>query len=303
VRCPVNIVIDFSLTPVGWHFFVPIPPVPPTPVPAFGMEMFALQMWTAGLLLGKNKFTSTVKHKSLPIVLDQHDVGPLIPDITIPFNNLYYVVMWPMSARKIVFAAYKVQMNGKPVGMTDILSLLPMLSCGNPVSNPLVFSIIAATNTVDVGYELADLVVGLVLIAFTLIGDALAYAIDPPGSSAIGMQLAGQLFPFLGASASGASLAKIAAGTVGNFVVSAIRHDQSGGVVPYSVGIQTPDNPLLGGSATYNWGSTDPSQNGVVLGGNAAGVQREKNVSTGADATGSNFGGPVNPFGFGSNVP
>jgi hypothetical protein len=41
----------------------------------------------------------------------------------------------------------------------------------------------------------------------------------------------------------------------------------------------------------------------VVLGGNAAGVQREKNVSTGADATGSNFGGPVNPFGFGSNVP
>ena len=50
--------------------------------------MFALQMWTAGLLLGKNKFTSTVKHKSLPIVLDQHDVGPLIPDITIPFNNL-----------------------------------------------------------------------------------------------------------------------------------------------------------------------------------------------------------------------
>ena len=303
MRCPVNIIIDFSLAPVGWHFFVPIPPVPPTPVTTFAMEMFALQMWTAGFLLGKNKFTSTVKHKNLPIVLDQHDVGPMIPDITIPFNNLYYVVMWPMSARKIVFAAYKVQMNGKYVGLTDILSLLPMLSCGNRVSNPLVFSIIAATNTVDVGYELADLVVGLVLIAFTLVGDLLAYLIDPPGTSGIGGQLLGQLFPFLGPGASAASLAKIAAATAGNFVASAIRHDQSGGVVPYSVGIQTPDNPLVSGGASVNWGSSDPSANGVILSGNAAGVSREKNVSTGAPTTGQNFGGPINPFGFGSNVP
>jgi hypothetical protein len=303
MRCPVNIIIDFSLSPVGWHFFVPIPPLPPTPVPAFAMEMFALQMWTAGLLLGKNKFTSTVTHKNLPIVLDTHDVGPLIPDITIPFNNLYYLVMWPMSARKIVFAAYKVQMNGKPVGMTDILSILPMLSCGNPVSNPLVFSIIAATNTLDVGYELADLAVGLVLIAFTLVGDLLAYLLDPPGASGIGMQLVGQLFPFLGPGASAASLAKIAAATAGNFVASAIRHEQSGGVVPYSVGIQTPDNPLVSGGASVNWGSTDPANNGVVLGGNAAGVSREKNVSSGGETQGSNFGGPVNPFGFGSNVP
>jgi len=303
MRCPVNIAIDFSLLPVGWHFFVPIPPVPPTPVTVFAMEMFALQMWTPGFLLNKNKFTQTVTHKSLPIVLDQHDVGPLIPDITIPFNNLYYVVMWPMSARKIVFAAYKVQMNGTPVGMTDVLSLLPMLSCGNPVSNPLVFSIIPATNTVDVGYELADLAVGLVLITFTLIGDALAYLIDPPGSSGIGMQLLGQLCPFLSPAAAGASFAKIAASTAGNFVASAIRHDQSGGVVPYSVGVQSPDNPLVGGGGSYNWGSSDPSQNGVVVGGSGFGVQRQKNLSTGDPATGQSFGGPINPFGFGSSVP
>jgi hypothetical protein len=303
VRCPVNTALDFSLIPVGWHFFVPIPPVPPTPVTVFGMEMFALQMWTAGFLLNKNKFTTTVFHKGMPIVLDQHDVGPLIPDITIPFNNLYYVVLWPMSSRKIVFAAYKVQMNGTPVAMTDILSALPMLSCGNPVSNPLVFSVIPATNTVDVGYELADLIVGLVLIAVTMIGDYIAYRIDPPGDSGIGMQLVSQLCPFLSKGATGASLAKIAAGTIGNFIVSAIRHDQSGGVVPYSVGIQSPDNPLVSGGASYNWGSSDPSQNGVVVAGSGVGVTRQKNVSSGGPASGQNFGGPINPFGFGKSVP
>ena len=196
-----------------------------------------------------------------------------------------------MSARKIVFAAYKVQMNGKPVGMTDILSLLPMLSCGNPVSNPLVFSIIAATNTVDVGYD-ADLVVGLVLIAFTLIGDAPRVRDRSSGFLRDRDAAGGAALSILGASASGASLAKIAAGTVGNFVVSAIRHDQSG--IASAIRSACRRRTIRCSAAARPTTGARPilSQNGGA-GRQCGRSAREKNVSTGAGATGSNFGGPV----------
>src|SRR3989304_1295572 len=97
VPCPVNTAIDLTVG-VLTHMLIPPPPAPPVPsVPS--IEMLTTQMWTMGFLTGQNKFTTTVLHYGLPMILEGHDIGMLIPDVTIPPVNLYYAVMWPMSSR------------------------------------------------------------------------------------------------------------------------------------------------------------------------------------------------------------
>src|SRR5262245_26197120 len=79
-----------------------------------------------------NKLTTTVKHSQETIVLDGHDCGRMIYDITlIPPNGMYYQI-WPFSSRKIAFAASTVKMNGTATGCADITGFPPiiMTTCG-----------------------------------------------------------------------------------------------------------------------------------------------------------------------------
>lgn len=135
-------------------------PKPNAPVPA--IEMIATQMWTAGYFLGKNKFTTKVMHLGVPICIDDHDLGPLIPDITIPFPNIFYAIMWPFSGREMAVTASTVKMEGKPTSASQMVPVpIPMMSCGDPLTLPMSFPIVNWTHQLTVGVTPADLLMGL----------------------------------------------------------------------------------------------------------------------------------------------
>lgn len=158
-----------------------VPPLPGTPAPA--LEMIATQMWTAGYFLGQNKFTSTVKHKHFPICQGDHDIGILIPDITFPFVNFYYMIMWPFSSRKMAFATSAIKFNDKPVGCSQAWPPLPMMTCGDPVTLPTAVPIINFLNPLKVGLSLSDLIMGIAKIAVSIAIDALFHYLGKPGTS------------------------------------------------------------------------------------------------------------------------
>ncbi|MCF6263460.1 MAG: hypothetical protein L3J24_07745 [Xanthomonadales bacterium] len=151
-----------------------IPPLPNTPIPSF--EMITTQMWTAGFLLGQNKFTNASKpvlHRGVFICIDDHDIGTLIPDITIPPVNVYYAIMWPFSSRKMVFNAATVKMNGKPTACSQIFPPLPMMTCGDPLTLPTARPLINWMNNLTVGLTFADFLMGLARIAVSIAIDAI----------------------------------------------------------------------------------------------------------------------------------
>jgi len=170
----VNVIWDPTLG-MNFHFLwgppPAIPPLPGTPIPSF--EMITTQMWTAGFLLGQNKFTTTVFHKGVFICIDDHDIGTLIPDVTIPPTNVYYAIMWPFSGRKITFNASTVKMNGKPTSCSQIFPPIPMMTCGDPLTLPLAYPVANLINTVTVGLSFADFLMGYAKVLVSIAVDAI----------------------------------------------------------------------------------------------------------------------------------
>jgi hypothetical protein len=205
MRVNVNIPTDFSAGCLS-HFLW-LPPAVPTPTPTISVEMIATQLWTAGFFLNQEKWTNQSKpvlHKGMWICLDGHDVGILIPDITIPFVNAQYAIMWPTSSRKIQFSASTVQMCGANVACAQLVGLppLPMMTCGDPISAPVAFSFITFTNTVIVGMTFWDLFLGLAAAAISMVLDFLIFRWFPPGAESsmltgILKGLGGKYIPFL----------------------------------------------------------------------------------------------------------
>lgn len=146
----------------------PPPGVPKPGTPTYAIEMIATQMWTAGYALGSNKFTETVKHLGMPICVSGHDIGILIPDVTIPFTNLYYAIAWPFSERKMTFAASTVLMNKNPTACSQIFPPLPMMTCGDPLTLPNAYPLANLTHSLTVGMTLGDLLWGLASIAVSV---------------------------------------------------------------------------------------------------------------------------------------
>jgi hypothetical protein len=179
VPCPVNVAWDVTAGTGPHNLWIPTPPtnpyVVPSPVPA--IEMIATQMWTAGYFTGKNQLTTDIVHR-MPIVLDGHDLGPLIPDVTIPFTNYWYAIMWPFSSRKTMFAASTVKMNGKPTAVADGVLPFFMISCGEPISCPLTWPLSNRINTVIVGVSLGDIILGIVNIGVSMAIDFAFSKID-----------------------------------------------------------------------------------------------------------------------------
>jgi hypothetical protein len=171
MRVTINVVWDVSAGVLTHNVLAP--PVVPVPAPMISVEMICTQMWTLGFLLGQNKLTTTVMHKSVPIVLDGHDCGTMIPDITPPvMANLFYVISWPFSSRKIAFASSTVKMNGTPTACAQIgLPPLPMMTCGDPISAPTSLVLSNQLNTVDCGFSLFDLFMGIIGILISIIID------------------------------------------------------------------------------------------------------------------------------------
>ncbi len=176
--CPVNVIWDFTLPiTVGTHMLL-APPAVPAPVVTVGVEMIATMMWTAGFALGKNKFTNSVFHKGVFVMQEGHDIGPLIPDVTIPPSNLWYVTMWPFSKREVKFSASTVKMDGKATGCTTIWPPFVMLCCCEPVSIPFGYSVICPLNTVRVGLTAGDIWAGVLSIAVSMALDLIFYRVS-----------------------------------------------------------------------------------------------------------------------------
>ena len=168
---PVNIENDISAGLSKHKLFVP--PLPPSY--ALSVEMIVTMMYPPGYVLGQNKLTTTVKHKKMAVVQDGHDCGVLIPDVTIPPVNAWYVVMYPLSSRKTAFCASSVRMNGKPVACAGLWPPLPMMTCGEPVKTPTACSLGSLSNTVTAGMTLTDLLIGAVAIYMSILVDAIAH--------------------------------------------------------------------------------------------------------------------------------
>lgn len=186
--CPVNIYYD-PTAGLNLHHIVP----PPIPGFAFSIEMLCMQMWTLGYVTGQNKFTTTVMHKQGPIVLEGHDIGMMIPDITIPPVNVYYAIMWPFSSRKIAFTASTVMMDGKMVGCSQV-AFLPMMTCGDPLSAPLAVPLINSLNTVNVGLVPKDIWLGIIKIGASIAID-LAFFKPPDSPIDWAMEALGKIVP------------------------------------------------------------------------------------------------------------
>jgi hypothetical protein len=197
-----NIAIDLTMGALT-HNFLPPPPVPPPPklVPVPSIEMVATQMWTLGFLAQQNKLTSTVFHKwSLPIVLEEHDIGMMIPDVTIPPVNLYYAIMWPFSSRKINFATSIVKMEKKMVGCSAVVPPLPMMTCGDPVTAITAFPLTNLfLDSIQVGIVPSDIILGVCSALFSMGIDLLFFGIkDLTGSAgfeSIKQELLDKLLP------------------------------------------------------------------------------------------------------------
>ncbi len=217
----VNVAFDPTLG-VAMHTLWATVPIVPAFAPS--VEMIATQMWTAGYLMGKNKFTTTVKHKQFPICQASHDLGILIPDVTIPPTNLFYPLMWPFSKRKMMFSASKVKFNDKAVGCSIVGPLpMPMMTCANPASLPTAVPLINLFNTLKVGMTPGDFVLGvakiIASIAIDLILSKIFASSGPKGS--YGSELGKGLMGKMGLSKS--ALASRAAHALAGFAFSAIE--------------------------------------------------------------------------------
>jgi len=177
VPVPINIALNFS-TGVLTHNVLSPPQIPST-VPMMSMEMVATQMWTYGYVMNQNNFTQTVRHKKMPIVQSGHDCGMMIPDVTPPMPaNVWYSVMWPMSSRKISFAASTVKMDGTPTGCA-FGPVFPMMTCGEPVSAPTAqVHPTQLLNNVYVGMTLGDILRGLAMIALEMAVDLMFFKLE-----------------------------------------------------------------------------------------------------------------------------
>jgi hypothetical protein len=139
-------------------------------VPSVSFEMVAMQDWPPGEFTNAHKRTSDVLHRGYKIVQEGHNCGPLITDITLLVPaNYYYAIMWPFSSRKIAFSASTVQADRAPVGCAA--ALLPMMTCGDPISAPTAFVASSHSNTVEVGMNGTDFATGLAFIALSMVID------------------------------------------------------------------------------------------------------------------------------------
>ena len=108
-----------------------------------------------------------------------------IPDVTIPLPNLWYLIQWPTSGRKMTFTASKVQMQGKPTSCSQVFPVpLAMMTCGDPITVPLSLPIVNSfTNPLTVGITMADFLMGA---AKAIVSLAINFVFDKYGPKIFG---------------------------------------------------------------------------------------------------------------------
>ncbi len=281
MKVKVNVIIDFSFGLLTHNQLAP--PAIPAPVPIPSVELPATVLWTLGFLANQNKLTNggkPVMHRGMWIMLDGHDSGMMIPDVTIPAApNVAYAFIWPFSSRKPVFAASTVKMNDTAVGCAQTFGFppIPFMTCGDPLAAPTAWSAINAGNTVQVGMTFADILSGFINIAASMIID---YAFSKiPFSNIFGPSssiLANVLGTTLGNALKGMNPVAVLAG----FATSALAGNPT---FKLSLGL-----PFLGAQVSYS-PSAAAGQPSVVAQDNAGpwsgGTQGASNQAFGSPVT------------------
>lgn len=169
---PVSIATDISMpfipTLITAHNFAWV--TPPSSGVTACLEIPVTIMWAPGFALALNKLTTTVLHKFLPIALDGHNCGVMIPHVTIPpapLNTLLPLQIL-FSSRKMAFSSSKVKANKAQVACTFV-GLLPMTCCANPVTLPTGAAPLNIANNVNVGLTWMDILAGFVALAANMV--------------------------------------------------------------------------------------------------------------------------------------
>ncbi len=174
---PVSITNDLAMPLIPMvvmtlHDVVPpmAPPIPAAPC----VETPVMMMWPPGFALFQNRFTTTVLHKAMPIALDGHNCGYMLPHVSIPIVNMLTPMQIMFSSRKMAFSAAKVKANGAPIATTAPL-VLPMMCCAQPVTLPTGAAPTNCLNTVAVGVTWTDAILGWGAIMVTMVIDKCFY--------------------------------------------------------------------------------------------------------------------------------
>jgi hypothetical protein len=161
--CHINNSVDLVLGGAPHHG--PCPPV------IIGSVEGATQCWPPGYACNQNKLTQSVKHHQFGVVLEGHDMGTMIPHLTLPLaSNPWLAYIMPMSSCKIQFSASTVKMENTAVGCASVLVIAPMMTCGEPTGSPLSIPVSNCfVDTVKVGMTPGDLWMGWEQILMTVL--------------------------------------------------------------------------------------------------------------------------------------
>jgi hypothetical protein len=165
-----DLALPFIPPTLTWHNFITL--TPPLAGITLCFELPVTVMWAPGRALGQNKLSSTVLHRMLPVALDGHDCGHMIPHVTIPPAplNALLPLHFLFSSRKMIFASSIVKANGARVAC-QLMGLLPMSCCADPVTLPT-GSTTNITNSVEVGLTWTDVLVGVLELGCGLLLDS-----------------------------------------------------------------------------------------------------------------------------------
>lgn len=169
------------------EYFGPTPPGVPPPLsvkPGIAAEIPVPMFWPPGFGLGQNKLTTTVVHKNLAIVQDGHDCGTLIIHVqVVPYiANVLTALHIPFSSRKTNFFSSTVLPQGKCLAAATLISWppAPMTTCWDPVSPPLSSAPTAHLNTLVFTMSWADIIIGWVSVAASMVLEFLLDKHAPP---------------------------------------------------------------------------------------------------------------------------
>lgn len=141
--------------------------------PQFSIEG-CTQYWPPGTWIHQNKLAATVKHRYLPLVQQGHNIGMLMPHVTVPlWANPWYVKIYSFSGCKVVFGVARVKAEKSPIGCAGAMPFLPMLTCGEPVSLPTAIPVTSWRNSVLVKMSGWDLLAGFATILISMAVDAM----------------------------------------------------------------------------------------------------------------------------------
>jgi hypothetical protein len=175
--------MDFMPALAGIHDHLFLPSGTKHPIGA-SVEVPAPMMWPPGFLLGNNQFTTTVYHHHVWIVLDGHDLGPMLGHMCIPpvlptpvppfiDTCVKVIVDVLLSSRKAYFSAGEVKANDKPIAcctmFVDFLAPpTPMATCGI-VPAPTVGSATSLMTDLLVGMTWVDFFAGCAALVVDII--------------------------------------------------------------------------------------------------------------------------------------